>query len=124
MGWEGIDICNYHEYLFSDHIPIYCNIDGIRLIVSNNVSLKGARGINYNQEEFNPEINLEYLEEVSSNVLIPYFNLTLKNLIHSMIHTESGKSLLDRKVVDEFEKILLLDDVWESLRKLTTLHLY
>ena len=22
QGWEGIDICNYHEFLFSDHIPI------------------------------------------------------------------------------------------------------
>ena len=62
QGWEGIDICNYHEFLFSDHIPIYCDIDGLRLVVANNVSVMGSRGINYNQEKFTSKMNLKYLE--------------------------------------------------------------
>ena len=123
MGWEGIDICNYHEYLLSDHIPIYCDIDGIRLIVANNVSVMGARGINYNQDKFNEKINLNYLEEISNDILMPFFYDTLRKLIISLIKTESGQPLIEQKVIDEFDKISKITDQWDSLKKLVTLPL-
>lgn len=123
QGWEGIDICNYHEFLFSDHIPIYCDIDGLRLVVANNVSVMGSRGINYNQEKFTSKMNLKYLEEVSNEILMPFFHQTLHNLIKSLINTEAGHSLLEPKVIQEYQKIMLIKDKWESLKKLATLPL-
>ena len=76
---------NFHLYLFSDHIPIYCDIDNIRIIVANNVSVKGARGVNYNKEKYNPSVNLNYLKRVSDKILTPYFIKCLSNLIPKLI---------------------------------------
>lgn len=122
-GWEGINICNYHEYLFSDHMPIYCDIDGIRLVVANNVSVMGSRGINYNQDKFKKSIKLNNLEEISDKVLMPYFISTLQNLIESFIVTESGNPILKAEVIKEYNEILRISDEWEMLKRLTTISL-
>ena len=122
-GWEGVDICNFHEYLFSDHMPIYCDIDGIRLVVSNNVSIKGSRGINYNQDKFNSEINLNELQRISDEVLMPFFITKLRDMIESLIHTESGKSLLSEKSVKEYKKIIEENINWDLLKKLVLLEI-
>ena len=122
-GWEGIDICNYHEFLFSDHIPIYCNIDDLRLVVANNVSVMGSRGINYNQDKFSSLMNLKYLEEISNEILMPFFHRTLESLIINLIKTESGQPLLEKKVIEEFQRIISVKDKWESLKNLATLPL-
>ena len=104
-------------------MPIYCDIDGIRLVVSNNVSVKGSRGINYNQDKFNSEINLNELQRISDEVLMPFFITKLRDMIESLIHTESGKSLLSEKSVKEYKKIIEENLNWDLLKKLVLLEI-
>ena len=122
-GWEGIDICNYHEFPFSDHLPIYCDIGNIRIVASNNVSIRGARGINYNQDKFMENVNLKYLQECSDTILKTYFFNILRIMINSLVRTESGNPIIDRLVINEFNKILMSQDTWEQLKELATLQL-
>ena len=82
----------------------------------------GSRGINYNQEKFTSKMNLKYLKEgLVMKFLMPFFHQTLHNLIKSLINTEAGHSLLEPKVIQEYKKIMLIKDKWESLKKLATL---
>ena len=122
-SWEGVDICNFHEYLFSDHMPIYCDLDGIRLVVSNNVSVKGSRGINYNQDKFVSDINLIELQRISDDILMPYFINVIKDLIKGLIYTESGNSLISDSVICEFNNILRETDKWKLLKKILVLEI-
>ena len=122
-GWEGIDICNYHEFPFSDHMPICCNIGNIRVIAANNVSIMGIRGVNYNQDKFVENINLKYLQECSDKYLMPYFFELLRNMITSLIKTEAGSSILKKNVIDEFNKIIMIEEPWEQLKGLATLEI-
>ena len=118
--WGGINGTNYHKYLLSDHMPIWCDIDGTRVIAANNVSIKGSRGINYNQDKFCKGITLQKLQDINDEILLPYFLDVLKNLISSLLFRENGDY---EKNIDEFTAIQQLGDQWEQLKRLATLTL-
>ena len=124
-GWEGINICNYHEYLFSDHMPIYMDIEGIRIIAANNASVKGKRGVNYNRNNFQEGITCSHLEKISNEVLANYFMNAIMKIINSLIRTESGTSILSHEVIDKYNSILFSgeEDTWKMLKKLCQLKL-
>tara|TARA_B100000787_G_C16195265_1_gene300350 strand:+ start:1998 stop:3512 length:1515 start_codon:yes stop_codon:yes gene_type:complete len=120
-SWLGINIENFHRYLFSDHMPIYCDIHDLRVIATNNVSVRGSRGINYNQENFCEGINLEKLQNISDQILMPYFNDKLCSMINYLIMTENGNSHINQETILEFNKIIKIVDPWEKLKSLATL---
>lgn len=122
-GWEGIDICNYHEFPFSDHMPICCNIGTMKIIVANNAGIMGAKGVNYNKDKFVENIDLKYLQECSDKFLMPYFFELLRNMITSLIKTEAGISILKRDVINKFNKIVMKEEPWEQLKELATLEI-
>ena len=68
-------------------------------------------------------MNLKYLEEISNEILMPFFHRTLESLIINLIKTESGQPLLEKKVIEEFQRIISVKDKWESLKNLATLPL-
>ena len=119
-GWEGIDICNYHEYLFSDHIPIYMDIEGIRIIAANNASVRGKRGINYNQNLFQDNITVENLEQVSNEVLVDYFSKIIMEIINSLIQTESGNNIIGDDIKEKYNQLVYRrdNDDWGFLKNL------
>jgi len=123
-GWEGINISNYHEYLFSDHMPIYMDINGIRIIAANNVSIMGVRGVNYNQENFMPGIKVNDLEKLTNEVLLRYFTNIIIDLIAFLIKTESTNSLISMDAEKRFYEIITIQDDWQRLKELCQLTLY
>ena len=123
-GWEGINISNYHEYLFSDHMPIYMDINGIRIIAANNVSIMGSRGVNYNQENFMPGIKVNDLEKLTNEVLLGYFTNIIIDLIGFLIKTESTNSLISMDAEKRFYEIITIQDDWHRLKELCQLTLY
>lgn len=124
-GWEGINICNYHEYLFSDHMPIYLDIEGMRIITANNASVKGKRGLNNNRNNFQDNVTSCDLEKISNEVLAEYFMNTIMRIINSLIRTESGTSILSHEVINKYNSILFSgeEDAWKMLKKLCQLKL-
>ena len=52
-----------------------------------------------------------------------YFFNVLRIMINSLVRTESGNPIIDRKVIDEFNRILISQDTWKQLKDLATLQL-
>jgi hypothetical protein len=121
-GWEGINICNYHEFIFSDHMPIYMDIDGIRIIATNNVSVRGTRGVNYNMNLFDKKVDVSKLDYISNHVFVGYFVNMYRTIFNSLLHTESGTPLLPQSVGDEYNILINhSQDEWTLLKKLCQL---
>ena len=67
---------NWYNNLYSDHIPIYCDLlkneKKIRLIFTNNLSINSNRGINNNTELFKIK-DIKKLEKLTKNEINNFF---------------------------------------------------
>ena len=106
-------------------MPIYMDIEGIRIIAANNASVMGERGINYNMNNFQNNITSSYLERISNEVLVEYYVKIIIQIINSLIQTEAGVPILSKSVIEEYHKILysLGKDNWSNLKRLVQLKL-
>ena len=106
-------------------MPIYMDIEGMRIITANNASVKGKRGVNCNRNNFQDTITSSYLEKISNEVLANYFMNSIMRIINSLIRTESGTSILSQEVIDNYNAVLFSgeEDTWKMLKKLCQLKL-
>ena len=73
---NSINNKNWYNNLYSDHVPIYCNLHKdnkiIRIIFTNNLSINSNRGVNNNSSKFKIK-DIKKLEELSKNEIVNFF---------------------------------------------------
>ena len=78
----SINYTNFYKKLYSDHVPIYIDIEyntkNYRIIVSNNLSINSSRGINNNVKSFKIK-DVQKLESISKNAVTDFYINTVEN---------------------------------------------
>tara|TARA_B110000967_G_C18875133_1_gene557840 strand:+ start:1194 stop:1628 length:435 start_codon:yes stop_codon:yes gene_type:complete len=81
---KSINYDNWYNNLYSDHVPIFCDIHinrtTIRLLFSNNLSINSSRGINNNTSKFVIK-DIQKLEDLSKNQIADFFIKEIKLLL-------------------------------------------
>ena len=105
---KSINYNNWYDNLYSDHIPIFCdiNVNGnvIRLLFSNNLSINSSRGINNNTSKFIVK-DVKKLEEFSKKQIADFFIKKIKLLLkqHAKKVTYSNNKLVYLKQLLDYK---------------------
>ena len=81
---NSINSKNWHNNLYSDHVPIYCDLNinskTVRIIFTNNLSINSDRGINNNSSKFKIK-NVKKLESLSKKEIVNFFIKEIEALL-------------------------------------------
>jgi len=101
---KSINYDNWYNNLYSDHVPIFCDIHinrtTIRLLFSNNLSINSSRGINNNTSKFVIK-DIQKLEDLSKNQIADFFIKEIKLLLKDKA----------KKVSDSKDKLIYLKNL-------------
>lgn len=110
--FKSINEKNWFKNIFSDHMPIYCNLEidnlDYRLIFTNNLGITSNRGVNNNVNLFKIKDN-KILEKLSNNQVVDFFIKEIEIIL--------GKKSINKESKIKYLKELCKTEIKFNLKK-------